>query len=156
MFLWLSLAGTQRTALQTDPTLSLLADFYICLVFGLSLAVCAWAFYRISGGLFNPAVSAHHTPNPDILVGFQTDHGRNLGDDWYAGLGRPALRTGPVHLPSSDPGWHDSSSACLVHVSWSHLGYKHRLDPGHFDRSGFVHRSIYDCSSRLHYPYACR
>lgn len=56
MFLWIALAGTQRAALNTDPTLSLLGDFYVCLVFGLSLAVCAWAFYRISGGLFNPAV----------------------------------------------------------------------------------------------------
>ena len=29
---------------------------YIALAFGFSLAVNAWVFYRISGGLFNPAV----------------------------------------------------------------------------------------------------
>jgi aquaporin related protein len=30
---------------------------YIALCFGFSLAVNAWVFFRISGGLFNPAVS---------------------------------------------------------------------------------------------------
>lgn len=30
---------------------------YISLAFGFSLTVNAWVFYRISGGLFNPAVS---------------------------------------------------------------------------------------------------
>jgi hypothetical protein len=30
---------------------------YIAVGYGFSLLVCAWAFYRISGGLFNPAVS---------------------------------------------------------------------------------------------------
>jgi aquaporin related protein len=30
---------------------------YIALVFGFSLAVNAWVFFRVSGGLFNPAVS---------------------------------------------------------------------------------------------------
>lgn len=29
---------------------------YISLIYGFSLLVNAWAFYRISGGLFNPAV----------------------------------------------------------------------------------------------------
>jgi hypothetical protein len=30
---------------------------YVSLSFGFSLAVNCWVFYRISGGLFNPAVS---------------------------------------------------------------------------------------------------
>jgi aquaporin rerated protein, other eukaryote len=33
------------------------ALLYIALSFGFSLAVNAWTFFRISGGLFNPAVS---------------------------------------------------------------------------------------------------
>jgi hypothetical protein len=33
------------------------ALLYISLAFGFSLAVCAWVFFRISGGLFNPAVA---------------------------------------------------------------------------------------------------
>lgn len=39
---------------QTPNTASLL---YISLAFGFSLAVNAWVFFRISGGLFNPAVT---------------------------------------------------------------------------------------------------
>jgi len=38
---------------QTPNTSSLL---FISLAFGFSLAVNAWVFFRISGGLFNPAV----------------------------------------------------------------------------------------------------
>lgn len=36
---------------------------FISLAFGFSLAVNAWVFFRISGGLFNPAVSSS-APNP--------------------------------------------------------------------------------------------
>ncbi|SLM34603.1 aquaporin rerated other eukaryote [Lasallia pustulata] len=45
--------GTKSTA-QIPNTSQLL---YVSLAFGFSLAVNAWVFFRISGGLFNPAVS---------------------------------------------------------------------------------------------------
>ena len=59
LFLWFALSATQVAALtnpdpsgtQTPQTL-----LFIALAFGFSLLVNAWAFYRISGGLFNPAV----------------------------------------------------------------------------------------------------
>lgn len=35
---------------------------YIALSFGFSLTVNAWIFFRISGGLFNPAVSCLKRP----------------------------------------------------------------------------------------------
>jgi len=38
------------------------ALLYIALAFGFSLAVNAWVFFRISGGLFNPAVSIIYCP----------------------------------------------------------------------------------------------
>jgi len=44
---------TGSTTGGVDPSKLL----YISLSFGLSLAVNAWIFFRISGGLFNPAVS---------------------------------------------------------------------------------------------------
>ncbi|KPV77377.1 uncharacterized protein RHOBADRAFT_10063, partial [Rhodotorula graminis WP1] len=47
-------AGQDGTAASTPNTSNLL---YIALSFGFSLAVCAWIFFRVSGGLFNPAVS---------------------------------------------------------------------------------------------------
>ncbi|BGP38995.1 hypothetical protein JCM10450v2_002951 [Rhodotorula kratochvilovae] len=47
-------AGQDGTAAAAPNTSNLL---YIALSFGFSLAVCAWIFFRISGGLFNPAIS---------------------------------------------------------------------------------------------------
>ncbi|KAF8852833.1 putative aquaporin-1 [Acephala macrosclerotiorum] len=44
-----------RTNFLSDP--SLLQLIYISLGFGISLAVNVWIFYRISGGMFNPAVT---------------------------------------------------------------------------------------------------
>lgn len=72
MFLFFAFGGTQvantaalysdaATAGQTNggltqaPNTSVL--LYISLVFGFSLMVCVWVFFRVSGGLFNPAVS---------------------------------------------------------------------------------------------------
>ncbi|KAF2664063.1 aquaporin-like protein [Microthyrium microscopicum] len=47
--------GTNNNTLTQVPNTSVL--LYISLSFGFSLAVNAWAFFRISGGLFNPAVT---------------------------------------------------------------------------------------------------
>ena len=61
LFLFFAFGGTQ--VVNSAPTTSsdLNADpsklLYISLCFGMSLAVNAWVFFRISGGLFNPAVS---------------------------------------------------------------------------------------------------
>ena len=63
LFLFFALGGTQvvntaptngQEALNADPAKLM----YISLCFGMSLAVNAWVFFRISGGLFNPAVSS--------------------------------------------------------------------------------------------------
>lgn len=66
LFLFFAFSGTQvaNTAAAlikaTDPGIAKMsapaATLYIALSFGFSLAVNAWVFYRISGGLFNPAV----------------------------------------------------------------------------------------------------
>lgn len=71
MFLFFAFAGTQAANFgagqegKVTPTAA--GDFnsgtiiFIALSFGFSLMVNAWVFYRISGGLFNPAVSFPHT-----------------------------------------------------------------------------------------------
>jgi aquaporin rerated protein, other eukaryote len=46
--------GTASGSLSEAPNASTL--LYISLAFGFSLAVNVWVFFRISGGLFNPAV----------------------------------------------------------------------------------------------------
>jgi aquaporin related protein len=66
LFLFLAFAGTQlanfgknQQSSGTDPAtaINLGVLMYISLSFGFSLMVNAWIFFRISGGLFNPAVS---------------------------------------------------------------------------------------------------
>lgn len=61
LFLFFAFAGTQvaNTIAKVNPLAgqsqaSVL--LYIALSFGFSLAVNVWVFFRISGGLFNPAV----------------------------------------------------------------------------------------------------
>ncbi|KAM0707258.1 hypothetical protein Q7P35_006589 [Cladosporium inversicolor] len=56
LFLFFAFAGTQ-VANNTSSSLDTSALLYISLAFGFSLTVNAWAFYKISGGLFNPAVT---------------------------------------------------------------------------------------------------
>lgn len=64
MFLLFALGGTNvvntapaQGANATDLSANPSKIMYISLVFGLSLMVNAWVFFRISGGLFNPAVT---------------------------------------------------------------------------------------------------
>ena len=65
LFLFFAFSGTQVANTQTEPqtriTIAQASNpaqlLYISLSFGFSLAVNAWVFFRISGGLFNPAVT---------------------------------------------------------------------------------------------------
>jgi aquaporin rerated protein, other eukaryote len=63
MFLLFALGGTNvvNTAPTSDQPADLAANpakiLFISLCFGMSLMVNAWVFFRVSGGLFNPAVS---------------------------------------------------------------------------------------------------
>lgn len=64
MFLFFSYAAAQignekidtLRPLLEQPGPSLLQISYISAVFGVSLGVNVWIFYRVSGGMFNPAV----------------------------------------------------------------------------------------------------
>lgn len=80
MFLFFAFAGTAvasvpagtggNSGATTDiPTgFSVNVQMYIALSFGFSLMVNVWIFYRISGGLFNPAVSAPEAILHQILL----------------------------------------------------------------------------------------
>nr|ODN83871.1 hypothetical protein L203_05271 [Cryptococcus depauperatus CBS 7841] len=64
LFILFCLGGTHvaqlsvnTTSGNTDVALNTSSLFYISLSFGLSLTVNAWIFFRVSGGLFNSAVS---------------------------------------------------------------------------------------------------
>lgn len=60
MFLFFAFAIAQvaHTPPPDDPTAApnILVIFFIALGFGCSVAINAWLFYRVSGGMFNPAV----------------------------------------------------------------------------------------------------
>ncbi|KAI9808777.1 MAG: hypothetical protein M1825_003930 [Sarcosagium campestre] len=59
LFLFFAFAGTQvaNNASQTGTKSNPAALLYISLCFGFSLLINVWVFFRISGGLFNPAVT---------------------------------------------------------------------------------------------------
>lgn len=65
LFLFFAFSGTQVALLSQAPDIQNVVGtvsdpsqlMFIALSFGFSLAVNAWVFFRISGGLFNPAVS---------------------------------------------------------------------------------------------------
>ncbi|XP_014559171.1 hypothetical protein COCVIDRAFT_13782 [Bipolaris victoriae FI3] len=61
LFLFFAFAGTQVAnnvrKISGNSNMDLASLMYISLAFGFSLAVTVWVFFRISGGLFNPAVT---------------------------------------------------------------------------------------------------
>jgi aquaporin related protein len=62
LFLYFAYAGNIVAVLQEpmaarDGSLANSTLMYIAMAYGFSLLVNVWAFFRISGGLFNPAVS---------------------------------------------------------------------------------------------------
>ena len=59
MFLYFAEGATQvANVVATKEETTLVGLLYIACAFGFSLATTAWVFYRVSGGLFNPAVSS--------------------------------------------------------------------------------------------------
>ena len=57
LFLFFAFAATQvANNLRGTRSMDVGSLLYISLAFGFSLAVTVWVFFRISGGLFNPAV----------------------------------------------------------------------------------------------------
>ena len=71
LFLFFAFAATQTANnLLGNRPMDIQSLMYISLAFGFSLAVNVWVFFRVSGGLFNPAVrslpalSGSHSPVP--------------------------------------------------------------------------------------------
>ena len=70
-FLFFAFAGTQVANISSNTNTGTMITttvqqknpfelLYISLSFGFSLSANAWVFFRISGGLFNPAVGLFH------------------------------------------------------------------------------------------------
>lgn len=60
---------------RSDGSNSAQTVVFISLGYGFSLLVTAWGWYRISGGLFNPAVCSNFPTLPDermLMLNFTT------------------------------------------------------------------------------------
>jgi aquaporin related protein len=69
LFLFFAFAATQvANNLRGTRPMDIASLLYISLAFGFSLAVTVWVFFRISGGLFNPAVSIPKPANVHALA----------------------------------------------------------------------------------------
>lgn len=105
MFLFFAFTGTavaKIPAVEGSSDISIPAQTYIALCFGFSLMVNVWVFYRVSGGLFNPAVS-------DDLITLITSTGTRHAESlavadrliYLSSLGYPCARTHPRHHTST-------------------------------------------------------
>ena len=92
-FLWMAYSG-QLMVLGQVGSVAIVGGtssetiVLVAIVYGFSLLVNAWAFYRISGGLFNPAVCLCVQWELDAVLKFQhfSEHGAILGClDQYQG-----------------------------------------------------------------------
>lgn len=68
LFLFFGYAGIEVATLEGRASPDLQVLLYISATFGASLMVNAWIFFRISGGLFNPAVSIMETSRKSRLT----------------------------------------------------------------------------------------
>lgn len=97
---------------QTTP--NILTILFIALGFGCSVAVNVWLFYRVSGGMFNPAVSNDHdndnARSADVLLG----HIDSLSSRCSAG------HTGLRGLRSPDVRRNRGGSGGLCYPPWSY------------------------------------
>lgn len=135
LFLLFALGGTNvvNAAPEQGQPESLAANpaklLFISLCFGMSLAVNAWVFFRISGGLFNPAVSQ---PTRFILPAKLT---YLTGHSWYDACWSNALceRLPCHHFTNSRR--HRFICCCIVSVARTpqrtHIsGWRHICDAG--------------------------
>lgn len=127
---------------QTPNTSSLL---YISLAFGFSLAVNAWVFFRISGGLFNPAVSQVRNHSSCVLT--LAGHPRNVSDRSCS----MASRAFGIHI--ADSRIYGGRRCLFCTLPWA----TQRLDctrRRYLDCTRTVHRNVPDCPACLHHLHA--
>ena len=140
LFLWFAFSGTQiANTIQPSSGPDTGQLFYIALSFGFSLTVNAWVFYRISGGLFNPAVSMHSR--------ISCEAGNNGSDVWLIGDTRSLPRRwsslGPrcPALCSATPWRHRGCGPRVRHVPWAHVRQYH-FKPRNDNCARSLHRDV--------------
>jgi hypothetical protein len=148
LFLFFAFAGTQvanSSPSAVDDPASTSTLLYISLAFGFSLAVNVWIFFRISGGLFNPAVSFcfQNAYIANIGLGFGGS-GSSWGDKLAQGCFAHHLANSRGHLCRGHHLCPSPRTPCR-----SHKG-EHR----HFRHSSAVHRNVPHGVVVLHHLHA--
>ena len=148
LFLWFAFSGTQiANTIQPSSGPDTGQLFYIALSFGFSLTVNAWVFYRISGGLFNPAVGLYLKKASEVPASMLMS--TVIGDPWSLPWRWSPLdpRRPPLH--PSTPRCDRSRSPRVRYVPWPHV-CEHNLEPWHHDRPRSLHRDVSDFLARHH------
>lgn len=126
------------------------ALLYISLAFGFSLAVNAWVFFRITGGLFNPAV------RNSIITKRRRRTDSSIGHPWVVPDWSSEMveRSSRFHLATL--GVHGCSRNRSVSLPWANERlYNSRRRC--IDCSRLLHRNVPYSTARIHHFYArCR
>lgn len=139
LFLFYAFAATQIANTLTPPQAPDLQQLlFISLAFGFSLAVTAWVFFRVSGGLFNPAVRSYLRPKYLNVVA-----NSKIGDVRYGHYRYPASAPRSSTVPSTDAGWYGSRRLGIVHVPWT-VARRNYTPERDIDHTGPIHRNVFD------------
>jgi len=143
---------------------------YISLSFGFSLMVNAWIFFRISGGLFNPAVSfvSQISTYSNLKGHAGTDsHGRSQShsrsppphspDQWCLLRCLPRQRHIPqsIQRPNNPRGGNNSGTRRLDRSTLHRFAGVHNYHACQREASSYVHRSGWDWSCTFHCRARC-
>ena len=152
LFLWFAFAATQIAVNEqtADPLVRLL---FISMAFGFSLATTAWVFYRVSGGLFNPAVSSYtfqSSPTQGSALLILAGHGGHDACRCITTGSRSTLDPNPA------PGQHGRCRSRQLHVPRP-TRVCHEFDSRNFHCSRSLHRNVPDRRTRTHdLIFGCR
>lgn len=152
-FLFFGYSGHLMVINEADSTVEtpgVIQTVFVGYAYGFSLLVTVWAFYRISGGLFNPAVSWTQSLLRNQLM---TD--LTAGDSRLM-HGRP-IALDQSSIPHSNPAHciHVCGRGCGCHVPRRHWLNQHSHWPRGEYCASIVCRNVFHELPRLRYPYAC-
>jgi len=125
MFLYFAFAGQLMIINQASDrsilngAASSQQNIFVALVYGFSLLVNVWAFFRISGGLFNPAVCILPVSSR-IRVGRSNDTKIHPGNRWHGSCRSTPLHTIPLSRSRSATRMHVRGWSRPSYVSWRH------------------------------------
>ena len=133
MFLYFAFAATQiANTIQGEQVPNLNQLMFISLSFGFSLLVTAWVFYRISGGLFNPAV------RKVVLHSNQCELTGDTGDSRHGHHRHTSTYPRPTPISCTNIGWHGRCWLSFLHVPGNTCRGNH-LDARNFESTRCFH-----------------